>query len=142
MEKDCIEADVVDYVSLYYCYRIVVITFLVDKPYCVVETDRSGKYRFRKTKKPGDALAVRIEIYSKSTKRLNFKRILNQTYLAGFVRLTKAYGYTLYIMPQQVESAYTYTPKMNSIRKYTYTLRAKDIKDPTHVLKYLLKTKE
>lgn len=141
MEKDCIEADVVDYVSLFNGYRIVAITFSVDKPYCVVERDRSGQYRFRKTKKPGDALAVRIEIYSKSTKRLNFKRILNQTYLAGFVRLTKAYGYTLYIMPQQ-ESAFTYTPMMNSIRKYTYTLRAKDIKDPTHVLKYLLKTKE
>ena len=71
MEKDCIEADVVDYVSLYYCYRIVVITFLVDKPYCVVEQDRSGQYRFRKTKKPGDALTVRIEISTNSLKKLN-----------------------------------------------------------------------
>ena len=140
MEKDCIEADVVDYVSLYYCYRIVVITFLVNKPYCVVETDRSGKYRFRKTKKPGDALVVRIEITKNSLKKLNFKRILNQPYITGKGLLTNK-GYSLYIVPQG-EDEFTYAPKMNSIRKYTYTLRAKDIKDPTHVLKYLLKTKE
>lgn len=140
MEKDCIEADVIDYVSLYYCYRIVVITFLVDKPYCVVEADRSGKYRFRKTKKPGDALVVQIEITKNSLKKLNFKRILNQPYTTGKGLLTTK-GYTLYIMPQQ-ESEFTYAPRMNSVRKYTYTLRAEDIKDPTHVLKYLLKTKE
>ena len=141
MEKDCIEADVVDYVSLYNGYRIVVITFPVDKPYCVVERDRSGQYRFRKTKKPGDALAVRIEIYRNSHKRLNFKRILNQPYVAEFEWRTKTYSYALYIMPQG-EDVFTYAPKMSSIRKYTYILRAKDIKDPTHVLKYLLKTKE
>jgi len=141
MEKDCIEADVVDYVSLYYCYRIVVITFPVDKPYCVVETDRSGKYRFRKTKKPGDALTVHIEISRGTLKKLNFKRILNQPYIVGKGLLTNK-GYSLYIVPQG-EDEFTYAAeRMNSVRKYTYTLRAEDIKDPTHVLKYLLKTKE
>ena len=140
MEKDCIEADVVDYVSLFNGYRIVAITFPVDKPYCVVERDRSGQYRFRKTKKPGDALAVHIEISINSLKKLNFKRILNKPYITGKGLLTTK-GYSLYIVPEG-EDIFTYAPKMNSVRKYTYTLRAEDIKDPTHVLKYLLKTKE
>ena len=125
--------------------RLIIISFEVLAPHCVIDIRRDGLYEFRKTKQPQNPIKVDIIIKRISFKRINLLRILNEKYYAYDWDRLHVYdnnqkpGYLLRISDVSDKDP-NYSGE-NVIRSYC-RLTPGDIKDPGHILKYLLRSEK
>ena len=144
-----ITADVVEYVLPYehtshsgFRYnRIIIITFKIDDPRCTVSLVRDKDkyvYQFTKTTKKVDPIYGSISIYTWGIKKKNILRYINGVvYKDAFDLVTSNCKNSCVLALSNAEVRFTGTQKL---RGYKYNLYAKDIKNPSSVLRYLLKT--
>ena len=135
LEGLCCYFDYVSKVSLW--HRVVVLRFSVDQPHCVVKVRRDHQWEFRKTKRTGDKLYVKIFFYKRGTKKINIKRVLKGKYSTG-VADYKGASYSIQIEDND-SSMYSPTVIASS---YTSEYELDETMfPPGHILNYLLNQK-
>ncbi len=154
-----ITADVVEYILSYertYTHsgfrygRVIIITFKIDDPRCIVNIVRDKDkyvYRFTKSTKKLDPIYGSISIYTRGIKKRNILRYINgAVYRDAFDLITsnRKNSCVLAFLHDNVQAEdvlgnFAY-PGTQKLREYKYNLYAKDIKDPGSILRYLFKT--
>lgn len=135
LEGLCCYFDYVSKASLW--YRIIVLRFSIDQPHCVVNERRDHQWEFRKTKRPGTKLYVKIFFYKRGPKKINIKRILKGKY-STVVADHNGSSYSIQI---EDNDSSMYSPSVIA-SSYTSEYELDETMfPPGHILNYLLSQK-